>query len=89
MGGNATFCHVSRNQIQFLSTLSAAFAFDREAHRQVTLGQRKLLCQAEKKGCSRAKNTYMGVGEGAIIVLGQGGILVCCPRRTGGQAEEK
>lgn len=31
----------------------------------------------------------MGVGEAAIIVLGQGGILVCCPRRAGGQAEEK
>lgn len=28
-GGNVTFCRISRNQIHFLSTLSAAFAFDR------------------------------------------------------------
>lgn len=33
------------------------------------------------------KCTYMGKGEGASPVLGDGGILIC-PRGTGVQAEE-
>lgn len=36
----------------------------------------------------RSESTYMGVGGGAIIVLAGRGILVCCPRGAGGQAEE-
>lgn len=47
-GGNVIFCHVSRNQMHFLSTLYATFALDR---RQVTLAQRKLPCKAKKRGC--------------------------------------
>lgn len=36
----------------------------------------------------RSEGTYMVVGGGAIIVLAGRGILVCCPRGAGGQAEE-
>lgn len=38
-----------------------------------------------------AESAYMGVGEGegVTIVLGPGGILVCCPRGAGGQAAEE